>query len=145
MPEIMKPETGHPWLLLNGEGPGLIRTACVVSEVAPSYAPPGRALISVGLSAWPEIEERDLVREVRTVLRDWFGSVVDGWNYIRTDRIRSALPSSGALPATSGHCCPRVRSGVYLCGDYRESGTLDGALLSVRKAADAILTDHKVM
>lgn len=139
------PPVQGPWLLLNGQGTGLIRTACVISEVAPSYAPPGRVLISVGLSAWPEIEEHDLVRELRTALRDWFGSVVDGWNYIRTDRIRSALPPSGAVPATSSHSCPRVGSGVYLCGDYRESGTLDGALLSGRKAADAILTDHKVM
>lgn len=139
------PPVQGPWLLLNGTGSGLIRTACVVSEVAPSYAPPGRALISVGLSAWPEIGEREVVREVQTALRDWFGSVVDGWNYIRTDRIRCALPPSGVLPAAPGHTCARVRSGLYLCGDYRETGTLDGALLSGRKAADAILTDHKVI
>mgnify|MGYP003334404668 FL=1 len=37
------PPVQGPWLLLNGTGSGLIRTACVVSEVAPSYAPPGRA------------------------------------------------------------------------------------------------------
>ena len=35
-----------PWLGLNGEG-GPINNLCVPSEVAPSYAPPGRALVSV--------------------------------------------------------------------------------------------------
>ena len=139
------PPVQGPWLLLNGEGPGLIRTACVLSEVAPSYAPPGRALISVSLSACPEVEECDVVREVRTALRNWFGSVVDGWNYLRTDRIRSALPPSEALSAAPVNCSSRVRPGLYLCGDYRESGTFDGALLSGRKAADAILTDNKIM
>lgn len=139
------PPVQGPWLLLNGEGPGLIRTACVVSEVAPSYAPPGRALISVSLSAWPEGDECDVVRAVRAALRNWFGSVVDEWNYLRTDRIRSALPPSESLSAAPVTSSPRVRPGLYLCGDYRESGTLDGALLSGRKAANAILTDHMVL
>ncbi|HAN90777.1 MAG TPA: hypothetical protein DCQ33_01685, partial [Nitrospira sp.] len=35
-----------------------------------------------------------------------------------------------------------VRPGLYQCGDYCETGTLDGALLSGRKAAEALLADH---
>ncbi|THJ18675.1 MAG: FAD-dependent oxidoreductase [Nitrospira sp. CG24B] len=134
------PQPG-PWLILNGEDNGLVRTVCVLSEAAPSYAPPGRALISV--TATEQIGAHDdLVQAVRLFLQSWFGSQVNGWRHLRTDHIYHALPPIDLLSPGNRTASPRVAAGLYLCGDYRESGTLDGALLSGRKAAEAVLSDY---
>jgi phytoene dehydrogenase-like protein len=134
------PQRG-PWLMLNGEGDGVVRTVCVLSEAAPSYAPPGRALISVTTTEQIEAHS-DVPQAVRLFLQSWFGSQVNGWRHLRTDHIHHALPPISVLPSGDPIASPRVAAGLYLCGDYRESGTLDGALLSGRKAAEAVLTDY---
>ncbi len=136
------PPIRGPWLVLNGDAEGPVRTLCVLSEVAPSYAPPGRALVSVSVSDRPDIPAADLVQAVRTALRDWFGPQVDAWRHLRTDRIHNALPPVDVLSAHDGVPSPRLTAGLYLCGDYRETGTFDGALLSGRKAADALMADY---
>lgn len=137
------PQRG-PWLMLNGEGDGIVRTVCVLSEAAPSYAPPGRALISVTASGQDDTHE-DVSQAIRLYLRSWFGSQVDEWRHVRTDRIHRALPPISVLPSGDHIASPRVREHLYLCGDYRESGTLDGALLSGRKAAESILSDYALL
>ncbi|MBK9306781.1 MAG: FAD-dependent oxidoreductase [Nitrospira sp.] len=134
------PQCG-PWLILNGEGQGLVRTLCVLSEAAPSYAPAGRALIAV--TATEQLEPHDDFSEaVRLSLQSWFGSQVDGWRHLRTDHIYRALPSIDRLSPHNQTAPARVADGLYVCGDYRESGTLDGALGSGRKAAEAVLLDY---
>jgi phytoene dehydrogenase-like protein len=134
------PQCG-PWLMVNGENDGLVRTVCVLSETAPSYAPPGRALISVTASEQVGASD-DVPQAARLLLRSWFGSQVDEWRHLRTDLIHRALPPLDALLPGNRATSPRVEAGLYLCGDYRESGTLDGALLSGRKAAESILSDY---
>ena len=136
------PPIRGPWLVLNGDAEGLVRTLCVLSEVAPSYSPPGRALVSVSLSDRLNTAAGDLPQAVRIFLRAWFGSGVDSWRHLRTDRIRNALPPVDLLDAHDEAVSPRLTAGLYLCGDYRESGTFDGALLSGRKAADAVMADY---
>jgi predicted NAD/FAD-dependent oxidoreductase len=127
--------------MLNGEGDGVVRTVCVLSEAAPSYAPPGRALISVTVTE-QIAAHGDFPQAVRLFLRSWFGSQVDEWRHLRTDHIHRALPSLALLSPGNRTASPRAAAGLYLCGDYRESGTLDGALLSGRKAAESILSDY---
>jgi phytoene dehydrogenase-like protein len=134
------PQRG-PCLMLNGEGDGVVRTVCVLSEAAPSYAPPGRALISVTVTE-QIAAHGDFPQAVRLFLRSWFGSQVDEWRHLRTDHIHRALPSLALLSPGNRTASPRAAAGLYLCGDYRESGTLDGALLSGRKAAESILSDY---
>ena len=134
------PQRG-PWLILNGDDDGVVRTVCVLSETAPSYAPPGRALISVTVIEQMD-PQSDLLQAVRRHLQSWFGSQVDEWRHLRTDRIQRALPPLDALSPGNRTTSPRLAAGLYLCGDNRESGTLDGALRSGRRAAEAILDDY---
>jgi phytoene dehydrogenase-like protein len=131
----------EPWLMLNGEGEGLVHTVCVLSEATPSYAPAGRTLISVTVATHREGHD-NLPGDVRSFLESWFGHHVKDWRHLRTDRIPRALPPIDSLPPSNSVTSPRVAAGLYLCGDYRESGTLDGALLSGRKAAESILADY---
>ncbi len=139
--EAPVPPVRGPWLIVNGEQQGPVGTACVLTEVAPSYAPPGRALIVVSLSDQTAPVGGDQQQAVRHQLRTWFGTEVDAWRHLRTDRINRALPPIVLLADRKGEASLRLRPGLYQCGDYCETGTLDGALLSGRKAADAVLAD----
>jgi phytoene dehydrogenase-like protein len=123
-----------PWLALNGEG-GPINNLCVPSEVAPSYAPPGRSLVSVSTLGAAEADQEAVLRQ----LRAWFGSAVDGWRHLHSYRIPRALPAYpvGGLPDRP----VRLADGLYACGDHREHPSLNGALASGRRAAEAVLLD----
>jgi phytoene dehydrogenase-like protein len=122
------------WLTVNGEG-GPVNNLCVPSEVAPSYAPHGRSLVSVSTLGAGESDREAVLRQ----LRGWFGSAVDGWRHLRTYRIPHALP---AYPVGGLSQRPvRLAPGLYVCGDHREHPSLNGALASGRRAAEAVLTD----
>jgi hypothetical protein len=89
--EASEPPVRGPWLLLDGENRGPVNHAAVMSEVAPEYAPPGKALVSASvLGAYPDVAELEL--RVRAQLRTWFGSAVDGWRLVRADVVPDALP-----------------------------------------------------
>ncbi|CUQ65896.1 NAD(P)/FAD-dependent oxidoreductase [Candidatus Nitrospira inopinata] len=134
-----EPPRREPWLMLNGEE-GLVRTVCVLSEAAPSYAPNRRALIAITVNGHGHGQD-DLSEKVRAGLESWFGPQVNQWRHLRTDCIRHALPPLDLLPSAPETTSPRLAHGLYQCGDYCESGTLDGALVSGRRAAEAVLAD----
>ena len=123
-----------PWLVVNGEG-GPINNLCVPSEAVPSYAPAGRALVSLSILGAGEPDLEAVLRQ----LRGWFGSSVTQWRHLRSYRIPRALPS---YPVGGfGQPSVRLADGLYACGDHREHPSLNGALASGRRAAEAVLSD----
>jgi phytoene dehydrogenase-like protein len=135
-----KPPYAQPMLMLNGEETGWINHLAVLTNVAPSYAPAGQALISVTVLGNPPLSDVSLEAEVQQELQAWFGaSVVAQWRFLRMYRVLRALPERsylvGSLPVSPG----RHASGVYLCGDYTQSPSLHGALVSGAEAAKAVL------
>jgi phytoene dehydrogenase-like protein len=124
-----------PWLVLDGEGDGPVNNLCVPSEAAASYAPAGKALVSATVlgDREPDLEA------VAAQLGAWFGRATARWSHLATVRVPHALPRYpvGGEPAPS----PRLAPGLYACGDHREHPSLNGALHSGRRAADAVLAD----
>jgi phytoene dehydrogenase-like protein len=128
-----------PYLVLNGEGLGRVNSLSVPSDVAPSYAANGQALVSVSVIGLPAPVDGALDAEVRTQLRRWFGTQVDGWRHLRTYRIPWALPDQ-APPALEPSERPvRLDRTLFVAGDHRDTGSIHGALVSGRRAADAVL------
>jgi hypothetical protein len=64
---------------------------------------------------------------------------MDRWEHLRTYHIPHALPRhpAGSLPDPDRS--PVRPDGLVVIGDYTEFGAIQGALLSGRKAAEAIL------
>lgn len=123
-------------IALNGAGTGLVNHVCVPSDVAPAYAPAGRALISItvlGVSDVPDLEAR-----VVDELEGWFGGQVRGWRHLRTDRIRHALPVHPASKSGAGAGFRKVGE-VFVCGDHLASASIEGAIVSGLRTADEIL------
>ncbi len=127
---------GEAIIALNGNGSGLVNNVCVPSDLAPDYAPPGRALVSV--SVLGIVESADLESRVLAELESWFGDEVRGWRHLRTYRIERALPRQ--VPGT-GFNGPgfRKEAGVYLGGDHLWSASIEGAIISGLRIANAIL------
>ncbi|MGI8770283.1 MAG: protoporphyrinogen/coproporphyrinogen oxidase [Acidobacteriaceae bacterium] len=131
-----------PILVLNGDGPdaGPVNHVAVMSEVSRAYAPPGAHLVAVsvvgqapeGIAAMEKLE-----RNVRTQLHRWFGAAATRWEILGGYPIAHALPLCPHVEWQ--RCFPRVTDGIYVCGDYREQPSIQGALASGRRAAEAIL------
>ncbi|XP_076946879.1 uncharacterized protein LOC143618643 [Bidens hawaiensis] len=134
-----------PVLFINGSGKGIVNNMFFATNVAPSYGPPGKALVSVSLIGLYEDEsDEDLRVKVVEELGGWFGpDVVDSWKYLKSYRVKFAQPNQ--CPPTDLRKNPKVGVGLYVCGDYRTSATFDGALVSGREAAEALLKDRSLV
>lgn len=134
-----EPPWEEPILMLNGDGRGPVNNVCVPSQVAPAYAPPRQTLISVTALQWTDVDA--LTRDVLDQLREWFGSAVDAWRHLRTYPIEYALPRQTPAALARLGSSPRVAAGVYRCGDYCDTASINGAMASGRRAAETVMED----
>jgi hypothetical protein len=127
-----------PWLVLNGEGSGPINNLCVPSELHANYAPAGKSLVSVTVLGVSEDEAR-LEAEVRKQLSEWYGEEVSKWRHLRTYAIPEALimQEPPALETVKKPVQLSVRT--FLCGDYLSITSIEGAISSGLRAADAVI------
>ena len=123
-------------LALDGTGAGPVRNLAVLSEVAPSYAPPGRSLVAAAVPG-PEALDTGLTDRVAGQLARWFDSTTGDWEHLRTDVIPHGQPRQ-APPLR-----PRQRvtlgGGRFVCGDHRDTASLQGAMFSGGRTARAVL------
>lgn len=139
--DAAEPPVSAPILVLDGDGEGPVNHLCVSSNVVPEYAPAGRALVSVNLVGAPAAAEGDIEQAVRVQLTGWFGSVVESWRHLKTYRIPHALPFSPPNALDPPQRPVRVEPALYVCGDHRDQGSIQGAMVSGRRAAEAVLED----
>jgi phytoene dehydrogenase-like protein len=126
---------GTPALVVDGQD-DLLLNAAVLSDVAPGYAPAGTALVTASVPgrADPSLEPR-----VRSRLARMYGTSTREWDLLETYAIPRALP---VLPAGQPLARPvRLAPGRYVCGDHRGTPSIQGALVSGRRAARAVLAD----
>ena len=131
-----EPPVSQGILVLDGESRGPVSNLAVMSRVSETYAPAGRELISATVLG-DAIDSAD-VAAVRAQLRDWFGNQVDSWEEVGRYRIADALPDQS--PAAGGvHArAQQTESGVFVCGDHRIHGSIEGAIQSGAELADRI-------
>jgi len=131
----------EPILFLNGDGAGPVNNFCVISQVAPGYAPPGKHLISTTVLGTHQLTDVQLGGFIIAQMKNWFGKVASTWQFVRSYRIPHAQPQQfpGALEPAQRPV--RVRPGVYVCGDHRDNASIQGALVSGRRAAEAVVED----
>lgn len=130
----------EPALVLTAGDRGPVAHTAVASEVDPSRTPPGRVLItSTVLGPAAGLPTAELDRAARAQLATVYGTSTVGWDLLAARHDPYAVP---AMPAPHDLRRPvRLLSGLYVCGDHRDSSTVQGALASGRRAARAILHD----
>lgn len=125
-----------PVLLLESDPGGPVAHSAVMSTVDPTRAPDGRVLVtSTVLGPPPD----DMERRVRKHLATLYGTSTDEWELLALHHTPDAIP---AMPPPHDPRRPvRLLSGLYVCGDHRDTATPQGALTSAHRAAQALLTD----
>lgn len=118
------------------DGAGTVLNTCVLTEVAPTYAPPGTALVSSSVlgADRPGAGEAVLRR-----LADLYGTDTGRWQQIAVHTIERALPAMN--PPWPLSRTTRFSPGRYVCGDHRATGSVQGALASGARAAREVLGD----
>jgi len=123
-------------LRLDAERPELIANTVPISSVSPLYAPPGKVLISTSVVG-DRRAELGLEERVRNRLADLYSLSASEVRFLRAYSVDRAQPAAIApfelrKPVT-------VESGLYVCGDWCDTPSIQGALVSGRRAARAVL------
>lgn len=122
---------GRPIVTVDGQRRGPVVNTSVLTTVAATYGPPGTVLVSsssLGVDTSAAAE-----RAVRTHLQLLYGVSVAGWRTVRPAVVPWALP---AQPPPLGIRRPvRYAAGLWVCGDHRDTASVQGALVSGRRAA----------
>jgi phytoene dehydrogenase-like protein len=136
-----KPPLAEPILVLDGENAGPVTNLAVVSNVAPSYAPPGHSLIQATVVGNPEMGDLDLEVKSREQFGRWFGPEVVTWRLLRIYRITKALPDQ--RPPTPNPLTQPVRLSpwLFVCGEYQSLSSIHWAMVSGRRAAEAVIRE----
>ncbi len=129
------PPTNNAELIVDSVNRGPVVNSIVISNLAEGYAPTGQSLISsTTISHASE-------SEVRRQLALMWGCSTEDWRFLAKYEINSALPlfQPGYVKTKN----MKTEKNVYSAGDYLESPSQNGALLSGRKAAEQLLIDQR--
>jgi len=127
--------TNKKMVILDGTGKGPVLNVAVMSNVAPTYAPRDQHLI---VAALPGVVDGDIESIARAQLRGWWGARVDTWRHLETYRIHHGGPVQS--PPFSPKQSVVVGDGRFVCGDHRDTGSIQGAMYSGRRTATAVLS-----
>ena len=125
---------GDPVLTVDGFG--AVLNTVVLTNAAPSYASAGRTLVSASaLGLHPD--GNDIPRVLAHLAR-LYDADTHGWEHVATYPIPFALPS---MPAPLEIRQPvDLGGGVFVAGDHRDTASIQGAMVSGRRTADAVLS-----
>jgi predicted NAD/FAD-dependent oxidoreductase len=124
---------GQPVLTVDGGHRGPLVNTVAISHAAPTYATDGRVLVS---SSALGLHGDDVEPAVRDHLAALYGVPTRGWAHVATYPIAHALP---AMPPPHDFRRPvAVGEGLFVCGDHRDSASIQGAMVSGRRAAEAV-------
>ncbi len=125
-----------PYLMLDGISGGPAKNVVVMSQVQPSYAPAGRALMVAAVPG-PEALAPGLADRVSEQLARWFDLPGGELELLRTDVIRHGQPLQ--TPPLSIKRRVDLGGGMFVCGDHRDTASLQGAMFSGERTAQAVL------
>lgn len=122
-------------LLVEGGGraAGPVVNTAVMSHAAPSYAPAGRHLVQATTLRGDDAGEQ----QVRAHLSRMYGTSTRGWELLVRNDIDGALP--GQLPPLHHRRPVELGGGLFVAGDHRDTASIQGALVSGRRAAGAVI------
>ncbi|MEU1009882.1 NAD(P)/FAD-dependent oxidoreductase [Streptomyces sp. NPDC005890] len=123
-------------LLLDADRGGPVAHTAVLSNVDPSRAPAGRVLISSTVLGTPP---EGVDTAVRIHLSRLYGTSTRRWETLAVHHTPEAVPAM--RPPHDLRRPVRLLAGLYVCGDHRDTSTVQGALHSAHRAASAILAD----
>ena len=129
----------NPTLVVSADSDGPVDNLTVPSDVVPGYAPEGLSLVTVSVRQdWPG-REAELADAIRRQACGWFGDGPRGWQHLKTVAVPHALPDESPAARRERPATPQLDEGLFICGDHCTSASINGALASGRRCAEAVL------
>jgi phytoene dehydrogenase-like protein len=130
-----------PTLVVNAGEAGPIDNLTVPSDVAAGYAPAGGTLVTVSVREGFAAAGggKSLANAIRDQAAGWFGPQARSWRELKIVDVRHALPDESPAARRLRPSSPRLAEGLLICGDHCTTASINGALASGRKAAEAVL------
>jgi glycine/D-amino acid oxidase-like deaminating enzyme len=121
-------------LHIDGDNSGPVLNTSVVSDVAPAYCTEGALISSSVLGVRDDVETAELVRRQLSRI---YGADTRDWESVATYPITDALPAM--LPPLRLRKAVDLGNGLFVAGDHRDTASIQGALVSGRRTASAVL------
>ena len=122
-------------LHLDADRTGPVINSAVLTNAAPSYAPAGRCLVAT--TTLGADGSRAAERAARRQAARMYGVGERDWELVTTHVIAEALPSQP--PPLNLRRPVSTPEGIYVAGDHQDTASIQGALVSGRRAATAVL------
>jgi len=123
----------RPLLHLDGDRRGPIVNSAVISDVAPAYAESGALVATTVLGAHDDAETLAIVARQ---LAGIYGTSTDAWEHVATYAIAHALVAM--RPGVDFRQPVDLGDGMFVCGDHRDTASIQGAIVSGRRTAKAV-------
>ena len=137
------PLTPHRKIWLNTDPRGIINNAVQLSNIAPTYAPAGRHLLSATVLGVPDISDAELYAQAEDELVRMFGVAAQHYQRLRMYRIPFAqfVQPPGIHPQLPAN--RTTVDGLYVAGEFTEASSINAAMISGEKAARVVVRDLK--
>ena len=132
-----KPPTKYNMIMLNACKEKLINNLCIPTNVTESYAPRGKALISISINGNIDVND-ELLLNIKNEMSQWFGAAANQWEYLRHYNINYALPNNNVCKNTLDLKDLTIKEDIYKTGDYLLNGSINAAMKSGRLAAEIL-------
>ncbi|MFI0899433.1 NAD(P)/FAD-dependent oxidoreductase [Streptomyces sp. NPDC020983] len=131
------PPLREPVLVLDADRLGPVSHSLPASAIDPTRAPAGRPLVTSVVLGPPPDGDSD--KTVRAHLAELYDTATDEWELLGVHTDPEAV---AAMPAPHDLRRPvRLLDGLYVCGSHRTSSTVQGTLISARRAASTLIRD----
>jgi phytoene dehydrogenase-like protein len=128
----------RPVLVVNAEGRGPVDNLTVPSDVVAGYAPPGATLVYASIRGDWQQGDAETTEAVKWQAGEWFGKQPAAWRHLATVPVPHALPDETPAARRLRPPTPRLADGLFICGDHCTTASINGALASGRRCAEAM-------
>ncbi len=122
---ISSPILDSPYLLLNSSSKGPLTHLHIQSNIATSYAPKSQKLISITSLKQTHQDPQTLEPAIRHQAQELLHIKPSALRLLKASFIKEALPTQRHIKDV-----PLAKDGIFLAGDWTQTGSLQGAMLS---------------
>jgi hypothetical protein len=128
-----EPPTTDAVVVVDGRRRGPVVNAAVMSAAAPSWAPAGSHLVQATTLLGGEVPDEAVVRRQ---VGEMFGVDPGAWREVVRHVVRDALPAQPPPLVTRREVA--LGDGRFVCGDHRDTASVQGAMVSGRRTAASV-------
>ncbi|HEY0238214.1 MAG TPA: NAD(P)/FAD-dependent oxidoreductase [Friedmanniella sp.] len=130
-----EPPSTRALLHVDADHRGPLVNTAVMTNAAPTYAPAGQSLVQVTVLGADGSAETEQAARAQAGLV--YGVDPAGWQLVTTHVVAAALPAQP--PPLAVRRPVALGGGLFVAGDHRDTASIQGALVSGRRAAGAVL------